>query len=604
MEKYHAKGGKITGTAGLKKMESKYRIFNDERIPYAKGTPYERIIDMIPDRDGIWANPLYLFTSLHKMTVGSEILGRKTIEFLEAESKEHPMDILSVGVGIREEKLCVVALIRAYGPPPRFSKLSHFLGEYKEVPAGEKETVKKEAADDRIVYTEEERASHREKIAKQEKAFQNATEEIPFLNAIDHYEPRVLPERDPKKEREYDLLTKDMQISTILPYEKFIKIFKECMSYVTTVEKSSYYDVIRGDLEKSEFMNVISDYIERTYIALKVMPIEDVPALLQKLNRALFELYIVQDLIDDPLITDVKIVDPYSVRVRIRGEAMLSNVTFIDGMDYVRFITSLAVKNRVDLSKPVQTFTDSHDKNYILRFSITADYVTESGYPIIHIRKISRNKLLAPDLIKAGMFDEKIRDYLLDCGKHSRGVVFAGPPGSGKTVCLNWFLEDAYESSAEILVIQENDELFTERKGVMFEHVVSSPDRNRGEVACSLEDLGQMALVAGANVFIIGEAKGAEICSAITLSNSGCRTAITIHSPSSTETIDKMADLAMRGYADSYDQALRMIKSFQTIVYLQDFKVQEISEVIGYDEVTRSLKYRPIYRRQDEKEEA
>lgn len=203
--------------------------------------------------------------------------------------------------------------------------------------------------------------------------------------------------------------------------------------------------------------------------------------------------------------------------------------------------------------------------------------------------------MMAPELMAAGMFDEKIRDYLLDVGKRN-SVVFAGPPGSGKTYCLNWYLEEAYEQSAEILVIQENDELFAYRKGVMFEHVVNY-DR-KDAPAVSLERLGQLALVAGANVFVIGEAKGAEICSAITLANSGCRTALTIHSPSSTETVNKMADLAMRGYAGSYDQTKRMLKCFQTIVYLENFKIQEISEIIGYDEEKKDMIYRYIYRRE------
>lgn len=139
------------------------------------------------------------------------------------------------------------------------------------------------------------------------------------------------------------------------------------------------------------------------------------------------------------------------------------------------------------------------------------------------------------------------------------------------------------------------------QKGVMFEHVVTNPSQKKNEQAVTLEKLGQMALVAGVNVFVIGEAKGAEICSAITLSNSGCRTAITVHSPSSTETINKMADLAMRGWARDMDQAKRMLKSFETIVYLQDFKVQEISRIIGYDEEKHDMIYQYIYRRDAEK---
>ena len=112
-----------------------------------------------------------------------------------------------------------------------------------------------------------------------------------------------------------------------------------------------------------------------------------------------------------------------------------------------------------------------------------------------------------------------------------------------------------------------------------------------------------MALVSGANVFVIGEAKGAEIVSAITLSNSGCRTAITIHAQSSTDTIDKMVDLALRGSHNiTYDQAKRMVKSFQTIVYMEDFQIKEISEILGYDEEKKDMIYRSIYRKEESEE--
>lgn len=585
-DKSRISGIKIATRKGLIRLENTERKYREnEIIPFAKNTPFLEIAErVIPDKDGPWEHDLYFFRTRHVTTIGSHSLCRKTKKYLEMMMEECPMDILSITAGMEGDQLCTQFLVRSYGGQPNMKGLFSYLGERKRnvsTKQKKKLIIPEEAINH---YTEDDYKIHSKLRAEQDLIYKNSTEEVPFLNSIDHYIMKDLTEIDEGSELTYDLLTKDMQISTILEYKEFIKVFQSCMQYVSGVEKDTYYSVIRGAKKRDEFDMVLESYIQKNFIDTKILPKEDLPALQKKLDRALFQLYIVQDLIDDPDITDVKITAPDSIRVRVGGKAYLSNITFIDRNDYVRFINSIAVKNNVDLKVPSQTFTDEHDQNFILRFSVTAPYISGTGLPIIHIRKVARRKLLSDDLIAAGMFDEKIRDYLIDRGrdKNSMGIVFAGPPGSGKTVCLNWYLEDAYEQSAEILVIQENDELFAYRRGVMFEHVVNNPQK--GERPCSLEDLGQMALVAGANVFIIGEAKGGEICSAITLSNSGCRTALTIHSTSSQQTIDKMADLAMRGYANSYDQAKRMIVSFKTIVYLQDFKVKEITEIVGTDD--------------------
>ena len=602
---------KIKSMAGIYGIEKEYDAYRDsELIPYTKNTPLSEVVSVvIPDKKGTvgsdeeFLSPMFLVKSYHSSTIGTKSLAQNALDYLNNKKHEYNMDIISVSAGIEDDKLCAMFIVRIYTPEKKDIKFN-FNDIYEYIDHKEKDNNQKKEKliippEAYIEYEDDYIINHDANMKKQDEAFANASKEKPFLNSIDTYTFKDMPEIDDKKECLYDLRTKDMEMNTILSYDKFIEIFNSCMKYITSVEKDTYYGVIREDTPKETFYNAVDAYIEKDFINTGILPQEDFHVLKAKIERALFQLYIVQDLIDDPDITDVKITAPDAIRVRVKGKAYISNVTFIDKDDYLRFIQGIAVKNNVNLSVPTQTFTDENDPNYILRFSITAPYITGSGLPIIHIRKVARKKLMGEDLLKAGMFDEKIMNYLIDCGKNSRGVVFAGPPGSGKTVCLNWFLECAYESSAEILVIQENDELFTYKKGVMFEHVVNNPQK--GEKACTLEDLGQLALVAGANVFVIGEAKGAEICSAITLSNSGCRTAITIHSPSSTETIDKMADLAMRGYAQNYEQAKRMIKSFQTIVYLQDFKIQEISEIIGYNEKTKDMEYRYIYRRDAEK---
>lgn len=607
-KKHEAAKAVIHNLGELEAAEKLFRKFPDsEFVPYSMNrTSWKEVVGkVVPDKSGDnvlaenWKHPLLVTQSKHVTTIGVEELIRQANSFLlEQVEKGHKMDILSITAGVDGNQLSLTTLLRPYNTPIRIKNIYKFLGEdslRREPTSDEKKSklLAPESAFRRI--SKEEKDAHKQIVKLQEVTLNNATSDKPFLNQLESYSFSKLTEMDPRTELEYDLRTKDMDIQLNTSYENFIEIFQEVMQYITRNKRDNYYSVLKNKDEEKSFFSVVDAHIKKHYTSTRRLPEEDLPALMAKLRRALFDLYIVQDLIDDPMITDVKITDPKSIRVRVHGKAYLSNITFIDAEDYFRFIQGVAVSNNIDLSVPSQTFTDETDDNYILRFSLTAPYITSTGYPIIHIRKIPRKKPMSEELMAAGMFDEKIKNYLIDQSiNKGKSIVFAGPPGSGKTTALNWFLEDGYESSAEILVIQENDELFSYRKGVMFEHVVLNPQR--GELPCTLEDLGKMALVAGANVFVIGEAKGGEISSAITLSNSGCRTAITIHSQSSKDTIDKMADLAMRGTANiTYDQAKRMIKSFQIVVYMEDYQVKEISEIVGYDEDKKDMIYRSIY---------
>lgn len=579
-----------------------------ELMPFAKKNSYKEIAAIIPDRS-VEHNAKYVcIMSLHNSMNGQKALCQAAEIYFRKANNVVPCDILSIASTIEGDYIMLKTLLRYYREIPDIKEFYNQLNEnikkdYETGPVTGNLVVPEEITD--VKYSDEEIQKHDIDLQFQNSILETCTKEQPFLNSLDTYTRKKLYDPADDIPLIYDLKSKDMQLGTITPYDEFMYIFNEIMkNYVTGTEYNEYTGVLLGQIQKELFMNGIEEYIKSNYVNKNRLPREDVSMMLRKIEKALFELYVVQDLIDDPEISDIKITAPDSIRARVRGKAYLSNITFIDIDDYMRFMNSVIIKNEIDASLPQQVVTDNHDENYILRMTYTAAYVNSSGIPSLHIRKVARNKMLGDDLIRAGMMDEKIRDYLLDCGQNSRGVVFAGPPGSGKTVALNWFIEEAYEQSAEILVIQESDELFTYKKGIMFEHVVSNPSQRRNEQAVSLEELGQLALVAGANVFVIGEAKGAEICSAITLSNSGCRTAITVHSPSSTETINKMADLAMRGYARDIDDAKRMLKSFETIVYLQDFKVQEISRIVGYDEEKHDMIYQYIYRRNNDKEKA
>ena len=576
-----------------------------EVFPHAINTPFKEIaLNVLPDRHGEWSAPILYYITRHNTLIGARSLGRQAETWYEKEAADKDLDILSISAGMENGELILKVLIRAYNELPDIKDFFDYIGgdlifdksSKKHLQTGELLILNESAP---VEYTKEQIDNHKSIIKKQQEMIRSSTIQMPFLNSITHYERRKLYDPRDHDTMIYNINSRDACLSIITPQDSFNGIFRYVMNQASGVEYYNYINVIRGEDSKESFLAllrslIIDKFIDDKTDGMSLTP-EDLPIMMERIYNALFKLYIIQDLIDDPRISDIKITAPDSIRVTVEGKTYLSNIHFVDEKDYLRFIDAICIKNNVSKNNPAQTFTDSHDENYILRFSLIAAFTSSENRPYLHIRKIARKKLLGNDLIRLGMFDEKIRDYLLDCGKTSRGVVFAGPPESGKTVALNWFLEEAYEDSAEILVIQENDELFTYKKGVMFQHPINYSYGGYPEV--SLEELGKLALVAGANVFIIGEAKGGEICSAITLSNSGCRTAITIHSPSSTETLDKMADLAMRGINQTYERAMESLKSFQTIVYLQDFKVMEISEVRGYNRITKEIEYNYIYRR-------
>ena len=163
---------------------------------------------------------------------------------------------------------------------------------------------------------------------------------------------------------------------------------------------------------------------------------------------------------------------------------------------------------------------------------------------------------------------------------------------SGKTTALNAFIE-FIPRTRETLVIQENDELFTQQSGFMFKHVTHGFDGGR---AYTLEDLGKMALVEGCNEFIIGEVKGGEMRNVMTLLNAGGYAALTVHSTNAYETLDKLADLVKYGSSYSFEEARRMLKVMDTIVYMEGYKVRHILECHGYDDKTNQFIYEEIYK--------
>ncbi len=532
---------------------------------------------------------------------------------------ERELLILSIESAVVKDSICCNTLVAVRGFEPDFKGYKGYIDKTSNLsPIQEPAafTLSKEdlfiVPDDvkNIKLSESELDEYSLKLKAQNEAFKD--ESMPFLNKLNSYIPQK-----PKNPIDYAVLKYNLaaveksKLKLKGTYESFKKVFNCMVDFAGQTERNAYIGLIndtlniRGETADKEinkkikvYMDNLEKHLTKEYVRSDFdksdvcIPQEDVPQMMDRLHKALFQLYIIQDLIDDPDITDIKITSWDCIRCRIRGKAYLTNVTFASEADYRRFVEALAIKNRIDDHFPNQFFTDKHDKNYNLRITLIAPYITFNNQPNLVISKVSLIKKDTDRLIEDGMMTPVVRDYIVDKVGHGSALIVGGPR-SGKTTLLNALLEEAYEQSTEIMVIQDHAEVFANRPGVIVENTVG--DSVVGFKPVNLEELAQKALVSDVNVFVIGETKGAEMCYICDLANSDCRTITTLHANSEEEAIDKAAGFCLRGVAKTHDQAMRMLLPFKIIIFLKEYKIEKISEIVCYNENTERMVLRPIY---------
>ena len=237
----------------------------------------------------------------------------------------------------------------------------------------------------------------RQRIAYQDKLYAEENPDVPLLNRI-RYVRRPFEEAevefdsasgtatlayenkgpntqsfflDPSVELVYDLQSDEKRLRTKMDYSSFMRAFRQIVSYLTNAEKTSYEEVLRGRMLEDEFMQIADGYIRREYVQAGRLAVEDLATMREKVHCALFEMYVLQSLIDDENITDIKITSPYSIRVRVKGKAYASNVNFIDYSDYARFINALTITSPKTLTFAYDDGTLANEAFFSPRSSLT-----------------------------------------------------------------------------------------------------------------------------------------------------------------------------------------------------------------------------------------
>lgn len=289
-------------------------------------------------------------------------------------------------------------------------------------------------------------------------------------------------------------------------------------------------------------------------------------------------------------ISDIKIHGYNQIMIKHGGITERSEVTFPSKEAYRRFIETVTTKNRVNASNvnAIQRFTDTTTSDdYILRFTLLTPFLTSDNEYKLIIRKVPKDFPEMDDLVALGMMSNETKEYLKNAWQRG-GVIISGAPSSGKTTLMN-ALKEYIPAEKGTLVIQQAEELTQKNHpDMMFIHSIEG--RDESETKYDLRDLTEAGLTMDMGAILIGETKGKEARFLMNASYTGMLCGTTVHSTGCETAVDKIVDYALYDNEYSKRELMQMMTGFKTTVFVKDFKVTEISEIVGCENGTMIYK--------------
>ena len=350
----------------------------------------------------------------------------------------------------------------------------------------------------------------------------------------------------------------------------------------------------RGEISRDVFEGEVKSYIRNAYSVNE----EQVSAIYELLSRFVWSYYIIDTLIADPDISDIRIIDARHVYVKRRGVRSLSGVRFNNDEDYERFIERVALKNKINMgnNNAISIFTDKSQNGWILRFNLSTKFVLSGNAPMLHIRKHPTKKKLFPGLIEEGMMSGELSDILVKKIERGESFLLCGAGSAGKTTLMNAMLEvipDRYS----IFCVQEAEELFSMRQREFFSyHIVEN--RGEGKIRYSLENIARNGLLVDSDVYMIGEIKGGEAKDFLYAVHTGAICYASIHANSPQDAYFRLVDYVKRSSTHSSEEILFMLRSLKNCIFLKKYRIAEITEV-EWSQQTNEMKFKTIYARSE-----
>ena len=318
--------------------------------------------------------------------------------------------------------------------------------------------------------------------------------------------------------------------------------------------------------------------------------------------HAVRKLDVLQELVDDPQITEIMINGPNKIFIEQNGRLIESELRF-DSEEKLQNVIQLIVSDCNRTVNEASPIVDARLANGA-RVNVVLNPVALNG-PIVTIRRFPNKPITMEDLVSFGSITEEVCEWLSRLVRAKYNIFISGGTGSGKTTFLN-ALSNYIPGEERIITIEDSAELQIRN----IRNLVRMETRNANVEGCreiTVRDLIKTSLRMRPDRIIVGEVRGGEAFDMMQCLNTGHDGSMsTGHANSSRDMLSRLENMILMGIEIPLEAIRQQIASgIDIIVHLgrlrdKTRKVLEIAEVRGFEKGEIVLS--PLYRFEEEGE--
>ncbi len=351
------------------------------------------------------------------------------------------------------------------------------------------------------------------------------------------------------------------------------------------------------DISDDEILEMIDKEVISSCSEM-VMTLSEKRMLRSELFHAMRKLDVLQDLVDDPTVTEIMINGKDDIFIEKSGRLSKYDLTF-ESKEKLEDVIQKIVAGCNRVVNEASPIVDARLVNGS-RVNIVLPPIALNG-PIVTIRRFPDEPINMKKLMGFGSVPEYIVKDLQTLVRAGYNIFISGGTGSGKTTFLN-ALSDSIPSTDRVITIEDNAEL----QILHVPNIVKMESRNANVEGCreiSIRDLIKSSLRMRPDRIIVGEVRGGEALDMVQAMNTGHDGSMsTGHANSAKDMLSRLETMILMAMDLPLSAIRRQLSSgIDLIIHLgrlrdRSRKLLEICEVPGgLDEETGEVKLNVLW---------